>query len=176
VSRSEAGGSSDARWFAVGVALVGGIIALASLGGESVAPLLPTGESVQSSPSVAKTEASAEEASEVSASADDAQQPVLARGLEPVEPEVLADRERTPDELLTLAREAFERGRSTDAYRYATLSATKRRTAAALEIKAKAACRLGGKGAARIAVGSLRGSRAREVRRECRKHGIWLAL
>jgi hypothetical protein len=88
----------------------------------------------------------------------------------------VTDRERTADELLTLAREADEHGKSTDAYRYATLSLRKKKTQAAYEIKAKAACRLGGKGAARSAVEQLSGKRRREVRRECRQHGVWLGL
>jgi hypothetical protein len=168
---SAQGSSAGAWWFAVGVFVMGSAIALAAMDHRHTRGRART----------AVTQPTASDLADFAAKTADpvigvVEDPVLARAIPGDTLPIPMDRDRTADELLTGARKALEAGKSTEAYRLATLSVSKKRTEAALEIKARAACRLGGKGAARSASESLSRARRRAVRRECREHGIRLGL
>lgn len=81
------------------------------------------------------------------------------------------------EELLAEAKEAYEKGRARDAYRLANQSHRKKKSNEALEVKAKAACRMNDKDLAKSALKKLPlGSARRDVRQACRDHGVRVGL
>jgi hypothetical protein len=83
----------------------------------------------------------------------------------------------TAEELLRAAKEAYAKGKARDAYRLANLSNQKAKSDDALEVKAKAACRMKNKDLAKSAYKNLPlGEKRREVRQTCRENEIRLGL
>jgi hypothetical protein len=83
----------------------------------------------------------------------------------------------TAEELLRAAKEAYAKGKARDAYRLANLSNQKAKSDDALEVKAKAACRMKNKDLAKSAYKNLPlGEKRRDVRQTCRESDIRLGL
>jgi hypothetical protein len=88
-----------------------------------------------------------------------------------------AEDQMSAEELLRAAKEAYAKGKARDAYRLANLSHQKQKSDDALEVKAKAACRMKNKDLAKSAFKSLPlGEKRREVRQTCREFDVRLGL
>jgi hypothetical protein len=79
-------------------------------------------------------------------------------------------------ELLSQAKSQLARGRAPEAYRLASASYAKRRSTAALQVMAKAGCRMGNQSKAKRAFDKLSVTERSGIRSECRKHGVKLGL
>jgi hypothetical protein len=92
------------------------------------------------------------------------------------EPAPGSNKEASPTVLLADAKSALKRGKAREAYALASKSYRKAKSASALQVMARAACRMGSAAKAKSAFDRLTLSQRSGIRSECRQHGIKLGL